>query len=143
MAQSRRNESENYYELTLRIEKIKFTHHHLMSEEHNIQTQLIISYENYVTAVRKHESSKVAESLAQYRHTWVEKKNRSANFQGLPDSPSKLSVSNILEIVSNLRERRNQELSAIKSSFDIVLSTWEKLEQQRHQQGSVPAHNLT
>ena len=82
-----------------------------MSEEHRIQARLVINYENYVTNVRKHESSKVAESLAQYRLTWLEKKNRSANFQGLPDSPSKLSVSNILDIVSDLRGRRNIELS--------------------------------
>ena len=135
MAETRKSKNETYYELTLRIENIKFTHHHFMSEEHRIQARLVINYENYVTNVRKHESSKVAESLAQYRLTWLEKKNRSANFQGLPDSPSKLSVSNILDIVSDLRGRRNIELSNIKSSFDQVLTTWGELEQQRHQQG--------
>ena len=65
------------------------------------------------------------------------KQNQSSTFQGLPESPSKLSIAAILQIVIDLRKKRNAELESIKSSFNAVFNQWELIQGKRHSQGFI------
>ena len=65
------------------------------------------------------------------------KLNQSTTYQGLPESPSKLSVASVLQIVIDLRTKLNDELRNIRFAFNGELNAWELLQQHRHQQGFV------
>ena len=57
------------------------------------------------------------------------------SLKGLPESPTKVTVANLLEIVINVRSKRNVEVSNVKASFESVLEQWQLLENIRHSQG--------
>ena len=115
------------YELCVNLTELRFLSHTLMSEEHKIEMNLIKKFENYVNAVKRHESSKVAESLQEYRYNWQMKRQQNLQFQGLQDSPSRNTVSSDLKTVIELRETLYLERFRIKAAMVEVLEEWDRL----------------
>jgi hypothetical protein len=115
------------YELCVNLTELRFLSHTLMSEEHKIEMNLIKKFENYVSAVKRHESSKVAESLQEYRYNWQMKRHQNLQFQGLQDSPSRNTVSSDLKTVIELRGTLYLERFRIKAAMVEVLEEWDRL----------------
>ena len=78
---------------------------------------------------------KYEQTLIQYREAWKRKIGESQTFQGLPSSPSKISIAQLLQEVIAVRRRRNQELKNVKLYYSKVFDLWQQLYTVRQNQG--------
>ena len=122
------------YELVVTLKYIKFLQHPSMTQEMRLEAELRKEYDSYIDAHTKMRNSKYQATLDQYRAVWKRKLGESNTFQGLPSSPSKLSVSQLLWQVMDTRKRRNNEHKNVKKYFDKVLDVWTRLKVLRENQ---------
>ena len=123
------------FELVVGIKYYKFIKHPLMTEEMKLESDLLKAYDAYVDANKKLSTSKYEKTLIQYREAWKRKIGESQTFQGLPSSPSKISIAQLLQEVIAVRRRRNQELKNVKVYYNKVFDLWGQLFMVRQNQG--------
>ena len=126
--------AETLYELVVTVKYVTFEQHPSMTAEMRLAGDLRRAYERYSDAHTKWRNSKYQTTLEQYRAAWKRKLGESNTFQGLPSSPSKLSIAQLLQEVIQVRKRRNNEHRNVKSHFNKVMESWSHLKALRQAQ---------